>query len=129
MTKKCNPASPNRKQANISSFANTKKQTMQRSPQKHLGNRLLNKEKPTLSYQQSAIMRDETQLNEIGRDTDNPFHVLSKEDEVMEDAANEEMTQDNSNSEATEVANNLNSETNHMTDSRDAPSINDSTKD
>lgn len=102
---------------------------MQRSPQKHLGNRLLNKEKPTLSDQQSAIMRDETQLNEIGRDTDNPFDVLSKEDEVMEDAANEETTQDNSNSEATEVANNLNSETNHMTDLRDALSINDSTKD
>lgn len=34
MTKKCNPSSPNRKQTNTSSFANTIIQNMHHSPQK-----------------------------------------------------------------------------------------------
>jgi hypothetical protein len=86
---------------------------MQHSPQKHPSNKPLIKEKPTSSDHLSATLRGESQLKQNGRDADNPFHILSDEDKVMEDATDEEMTKDDSTSEATEVATNFTSERNH----------------
>ncbi len=122
MTKKRNPTSPNRKQTIIVSFANTKKQNTQRSPLKSTSNKLLTNE-ATPTDQLLANVQDETQTNA------NPFHVLSDEDEVMEEVADEEMTQDISTTDDTETVLQSTSATVLASDQREVSSANGATRD
>jgi hypothetical protein len=94
MTKKRNPASPNRKQTNISAFTNTKKLNSQKSPQKRPNDKLQTKDMQVSTNPTTLSPHLEQHPTETGDDTNNPFHVLSDEDEVMEDAMDEVITQE-----------------------------------
>ena len=94
MTKKRNPYSPNRRQTNISAFTNAKKQNSQRSPLKHPSNKPQNKEMQDASNPTFLSTQEELYPTDKRVDMNNPFHTLSDDDEVMEDAMEGEITQE-----------------------------------
>ena len=128
MPKKRNPISPTRKQTDISSFANSKKQNTQRSPKKLLGDKLPSKDQDDASKALPGKRLGDTTSTVIDKDTVNPFSVLSDDDEVMEDVADDERSQTNSNAGDTEVTTNQSSVTTCTHDSTTAFSDKDNNK-
>ena len=128
MPKKRNPISPTRKQTDISSFANSKKQNTQRSPKKLLSDKPTSKDQDEASKALPGKMLGDTTSNVTDKDTVNPFSVLSDDDEVMEDVADDERSQTNSNAGDTEVTTNQSSATTCTHDSTTAFSDKDINK-